>query len=277
MKINILLFAGAVCLAGCSQSNSDEQAARALMAQADANINDGQPDRALALLDSLDRAYPSETAVRREAMSLRPKAMEQVTLRQIASIDSMLLEAQATVDRLSPDFKHIPGDGLEGYYVYSKAYNPNFINAAQAVEPRVNDADYMFYVAAQNRGKATGLNMITVTDRSGATCSSETIPASSARLMKIEGAEMASFLPEEVDSLGRWCSTRGNELASVILSGPKGKVTVKLSPAQAESFGAAYQLASARRRIATGAITREKLDRQLQLTREQQARHSQEQ
>jgi len=274
MKINIMIFAGVLCLAGCSQKNSDEQAARALMAQAEANISDGQPDRAISLLDSLDKTYPAETAVRREAMTLRPKAMEQVTLRQIAAVDSMLLDAQAVVDRLSPEFKHIPGDGLEGYYVYAKAYNPDFINAAQAVEPRINDADYMFYIAAQNRGKATGLNSLTVTDRSGASCPSQAIPATSARLVNIEGAEMASFLPEEVDSLGRWCASRGEELASVVLSGPKGKITVKLTPAQSAAFGAAYQLSSARRRIVSAAITREKLDRQLQLTRDQQARLS---
>lgn len=272
MKYSILFLAGALCLAGCSQKNSDEEAARALMAQAEANINDNRPARAIELLDSLNRAYPAETEVRREAMSLRPKAMEMITIQQIASTDSILLAAQAEIDRLSPEFKHIPGDDLEGYYVYAKAYNPNFVNAAQAVEPRVNDANFMFYIAAQNRGKATGLNSIAITDRSGATCRSEAIPASSARLVNIEGAEMASFLPEEVDSLGHWCAERPQDLASVTLSGPKGSVNIKLNASQAEAFAAAYRFATAHQRRASGAIVREKLDRQLQLTREQQAR-----
>lgn len=272
MKYSILFLVGALCLAGCSQNNEDEKAARALMAQAEANINDNRPERAIELLDSLDHAYPAETAVRREAMSLRPKAMEQITIAQIAATDSILLAAQAEIERLSPEFKHIPGNGLEGYYVYAKAYNPNFVNAAQAVEPRVNDANFMFYIAAQNRGKATGLNAIAITDRSGATCRSEAIPASSARLVNIEGAEMASFLPEEVDSLGRWCAERPESLASVSLTGPKGSVNIKLNAAQAEAYAAAYRFAAAHQRRASGAVVREKLDRQLQLTREQQAR-----
>ena len=272
MKYSILFFAGALCLSGCSQKNEDEEAARALMVQAEANINDNRPERAIELLDSLDHAYPALTAVRREALPLRPRAMEQITIRQIAATDSILLAAQAEIDRLAPEFKHIPGDGLEGYYVYAKAYNPNFVNAAQAVEPRVNDANFMFYIAAQNRGKATGLNALSIADRSGATCRSEAIPASSARLVNIEGAEMTSFLPEEVDSLGRWCAERPDALVSVSLIGPKGSASIKLNAAQSEAFAAAYRFASAHQRRSSGAIVREKLDRQLQLARDQQAR-----
>ena len=262
-KTAIVLIAVA-CMASCSSESPDKKAAEQLLTQINNEYSAGNYSRALALMDTLDTRYHDQLDARRAVTALRPQAIEKVTVERIAEADNMIATATAEIENLSPLMKHISGDDLEGYYVVAAAYDPAFINR-NGVEPRVNDADFRFYVVAQSRSKKIGLNQVALNSTSDQVQTS-VIPASSERVMSVEGSEMASFLPEEADTLGRWATE--HTVNSATLLGSKSHVALKLSQKQAESFATAWRFANAKQRLRSALMLREKLDRQLQTARD---------
>lgn len=85
MNYNILSIAAVVAMVSCGQSENPD--ARELYNQADQAFQAGDYASATILLDSLQKGYPSEIGIQREAMSLRPKVIEKVAMLEIASID----------------------------------------------------------------------------------------------------------------------------------------------------------------------------------------------
>lgn len=261
----------AAMMASCSQADPDKKAAQELLAEATRLMGEGNAEQALALMDTIDTKYASQVDVRREALGLRPRAIEQVTMRQISVADSLLAATQIEINELQGAFTHVSGDDLEGYYIVSGAKG-GFINST-GIEPRVNDANHMFYIVAQISGKTIGINQIILSGADGS-MASQTIPASSARVAAIEGSELASFLPEEVNDLGQWAAEHSGSISKATVAGTKGKQEVKLSADQAAAIGKAWRYASAMQRHRQAALLREKLDRRLQVARDQAAQHA---
>ncbi len=270
MKYKLIILAAALALAGCKKENPDLVAAQDLYQRAIAAYDNGDAMLAKSLLDSIDQKYPAQLEVRRKATVLRPQAIEKVTIQQISSTDSMLAQAQLDIAELEPLMKHIPGGDLEGYYVVADAYNPAFINHS-GIEGRVNDANLLYYIVAQNKGKAIGINAIQLSGNDSA-CRSLPIPEGSARVDVVEGGEIASFLPEEVDTIGQWASV--NKVVGAKLVGSKGNANIKLNDKQAAALGTAWKFANAKGRERQARILREKLERQLQIARDQIAKTS---
>lgn len=268
MKYHILLLAGALALTACKKVDPNQIAAQDLYERATAAYEKGDAMLAKSLLDSIDQKYNEQLEVRRLATTLRPKAIEKMTIQQIAATDSMLAQASLDAAALEPLMKHIPGGELEGYYVVADAYNPSFINTT-GIEGRVNDDNLLYYMVAQNRGKAIGINAIQLT-ADGGQCRSELIPAGSPRVDIVEGGEIATFLAEEVDALGQWASE--NTVKGATIVGAKGNAKVKLSEKQAAALGTAWKYANAKNRERQARIVREKLERQLQIARDQIAK-----
>lgn len=273
--IKIPLFYGLALLSvtyssSCSDKNPEEALAKDYMLQVTNAIDGGDYTIALAWMDSIDQRCPTQVDLRKEVTGLRAKAIEQVTLQQIASADSMIAVSQLSIERFQPLMKHISGGDLEGYYVVANAYDPGFINKT-GIEPRVNDADFNFYIVAQNKGKQIGISSITLNGNNG-NATSEPMPANSARLQVVEGGELASFLPEEVAELGAW--TQDNHVTSASINGKKGNIPVKLSDKQAAAFGTAWAFSNAMLRNRQAKIIREKLERQLQIARDHIANSS---
>ena len=65
----------AIAGSGCS-SKSENPDARNLLAKAENDFNSGNYASSIALLDSLQKTFPAETALQREAMAMRPKVIE---------------------------------------------------------------------------------------------------------------------------------------------------------------------------------------------------------
>lgn len=268
MKYLILLMAGALALGACKKEDPDLTAAQDLYDRASAAYAAGDAMLAKSLLDSIDLKYNDQLEVRRMAIKLRPKSIEKVTIQHIASTDSMLARATLDVAELEPLMKHIDGGELEGYYVVADAYNPQFINTT-GIEGRVNDDNLLYYMVAQNRGKPIGIRAIQLSSDHGQQ-QSQSIPEGSPRVDVVEGGEIATFLAEEVDELGRWASE--NTVNAATLLGSKSNTKVRLSAKQAAALGTAWKFANAKHRERQARIVREKLERQLQIARDQIAK-----
>ncbi len=265
-KFLILALIGA-SLTACSDKNPEEALAKDYMLQVTNAIDGGDYTLAMAWMDSIDKRCPTQIEARKQVTTMRAQAMEQLTLKQIATTDSLIAATQLESEQLEPLMKHIPGDDLEGYYVVADAYKADFINST-GIEPRVNDADFNYYIVAQNKGKAIGIRQITL-NTATSEFSSQSLPAGTARLQTVEGGELASFLPEEVAELGAWAAD--NDVKGAVINGTTGNVPVKLNAKQAASFGTAYRFANSKLRNRQARIVREKLERQLQIARDHQA------
>ena len=264
-----LIGAFALALAACSADDPDKKAAAELVDEITLDLQAGRAAHALELMDTLNTKYASQIEARKQAMALRPAAIEAVTIEQIQHADSLIAVSSVEVSNLEGLFAHVPGDDLEGYYLVKDA-KQNFLGSPASVEPRVNDDNMMFYIVAQAKGKNLGISRV-VLFTSTEQCQSQAIPAGSPRVVDLEGAELASFLPEEVDDLGAWAAEHEADIKGAMIYCASGHKKVALTPAQARAFATAWRYANAKQRQRQGAMLREKLDRQLQVARDQAA------
>ena len=88
-RYSILLAAAlAVGLNSCdSEARKEEKAARALAAEAQTNFDNGNYETAIALVDSIDKAYPAQVEVRRAEIPLRAKALKEFSEHKLVQTD----------------------------------------------------------------------------------------------------------------------------------------------------------------------------------------------
>jgi len=268
------LIAIAFAFLSCSDNDSEEKDAQARLAYADSLISQGNYTLALSELDSIDARYPKMIEVRRHAHDLRPKAIEQLTIKQIQSADSLIAATQQGIAELEGGFTHISGGDLEGYYL-PDGYKANAFTNTTNIQPRVNDADFRFYIVASNNGKYLKINRVSYLI-GGSEYVSNAIPAGSERSSRIEGSEIATFLPEEVDSIGRISANANSPVTGAVIIGENGRQKVTVTPAQSKALVNAWRYGNLRQQLRSALILREKLDRQLQTSRDQLANRSQE-
>lgn len=263
--INKLLatIAVSVMLASCGDSAKDE--AVKLYEQSAKEIENHNYAGALVLLDTLNSRYPDQTAVRRDGLRLRAMAMEGVAADSISSADKALAEATLRLEAIAPKFRHVDSTvGLEGYFlpvgVSEEIMNTN------AIQPRVTDKGY-FYIVANIQGKAIGLRAISLVDGADDMTSAEIAPS---RVINVEGSEIASFSPEEVDGLAPWLE-RHPSASKVVLRGSKSDVTIKLTDKLRQQILECYEYSSALQADRLAKIRREKYERMLVTARDQLA------
>lgn len=263
----LALAACALLLAACAKQDPDKLAADDLIGRIEIELQASRPISAMALMDSVDKLYPSQIEARRKVTAMRPKAIEMASIEQIAKADSIIAATQLQLAELEPRMKHIDGGDLDGYYVADGAGKGAFMNAT-GIQARVNDDNFTFYIVAQTRGKKIGINQIALNTATGEMLSQQ-LPAGSARVVEIEGSELATFLAEEVADLGAWAADNAADIKGAMIYGAKGSQRVALTPDQARAIAAAWQYSSAKMRHTNALMLREKLDRQLQVARDQ--------
>ncbi len=272
LKNFFLAFVTALLVTACHQKNPEEEAANTYMQNANAALQAGDYASALVWMDSVDKRCPNQIDVRLQVTILRAQTMQSATIAQISRVDSLMATSLRDIEALEPLMKHISGDDLEGYYVVADAYKPDFINST-GIEPRVNDANFTFYIVAQNRGREIKISQITLNTETSE-FSSQVLPDGTARLQTVEGGELASFLPEEVYDLGAWAAQ--NPIKGAVINGRSGNVPVKLNDNQASAFGIAWRYANAKLTNRQAHMERERLERQLQIARDHEAEYQSE-
>ena len=256
----VLGVAVAGLMFSCGPSAQERHAAE-LLGEAQAKYDLKDYHASMTALDSLDARCAEVLDVRRKGMELRARNMEALTMVEIPRIDSMRCVAQLAVDSLAPHFVEITNNvGLESYYV-PKGSEKEFGNVS-GIQPRVSQ-EGLFYIAANVQGRRIGLRTL---DFGGAA----TKALAPDRVIEVEGSEIASYLPEDVEDVATWVLATSGPL-SLDMVGEKGKVSVKIPAAGADRIRTAVHYADARQALRTANIRREQLERRLQIARDQAA------
>lgn len=263
--ISKTIFATALCAAVAACGNADREGASALLQESSQAVENHDYRTAIELLDTINSRYRAQTEIRREALVVRARAMEGIAIDSISAGDRALAEATLRVENLEGDFKHIAGTGgLDGYYIPKDASDK--VMTVTGIQGRVSD-DGHFYIVANVQGRAIGLSSVRFSD-AGETAESASISPS--RVLKVEGSEIASFTPEDLEGVGPWLESHGGA-AKCVLVGTKGNAEVKMTAALRKELAAcaAYSAALQAKRLAL--VHREKYERMLAAARDQLA------
>lgn len=263
--ISKTICAAALLSAVAACGNADRDGAAALLQESRQAVENHDYRSALELLDTINSRYRAQTEIRREALVVRAEAMEGIAIDSISAGDRALAEATLRVENLEGGFKHIAGTGgLDGYYLPKEASDK--VMTVTGIQGRVSD-DGHFYIVANVQGRGIGLKLVRFTD-AGETVESASI--SSSRVLKVEGSEIASFTPEDLEGVGPWLESHGG-VSKCVLVGSNGNADVKMTPALRKELAscAAYSAALQAKRLAL--VHREKYERMLAAARDQLA------
>lgn len=263
--ISKTICAAALVLAAASCGNADRDGASALLAESRTAVSNRDFTKAIELLDTINSRYRTQTEVRREALQVRAEAMEGIAIDSISAGDRILAEATLRVQELEGGFKHIDSNvGLDGYYLPKSASDK--VMTTTGIQGRVTD-DGHFYIVANVQGRGIGLRSVQFSD-GGETAASSAIAPS--RVLKVEGSEIASFTPEDLEGVGPWLVAHGGATKCVLI-GSKGKAEVKMTAQLRKELAAcaAYSAALQAKRLAL--VHREKYERMLAAARDQLA------
>lgn len=250
----------ALLLASCGNSNRD--AALQLSQEAENEVKAGNYDEAIILLDTLDTRYASEVEVRRSAMKYRAMAVEGVTIRRINAVDDTLAQLKAKLEEFETQFEYVanPGKGLGGNYIAK-----TLVKGTYDILPRINNEGY--FTISVKISKSIGFENITFVGKEGRV---STKNINSSRLVTVENSEMTVLQQEDVAQAMEWLSDN-NGVDSYELVGSKSTVKQKLSPVMRQAIVETWRFAESKQAYRLALIEREKLERKLQLCRNQLA------
>lgn len=257
-------------LTGCGES-PERKAAESLLQEAEAAILSRKPEEGIQLLDSISKAYPEQTETRRSALALRPKATEIITIREIEQTDSLLAALELEYNQMEGLMKKISDRNLvEPYYVPAKAYNPNFVSST-GVQARV-DLVGQFYLLSSVNGKT--LKHVAVEFSNGKeTVSTQTVKADGETNFRMGNSELITYEPGKCDTIGQFFVDNISVPVKGAFVSENGKKTpFGLTAAQVEAIADAYRYSHSIVDAREAAVHREKLERKLQVARDQMAR-----
>lgn len=263
IKIAVLLaFVGIVAC------NNDKETALQLLEQAKSEIMQHNYNQAVALLDSIDKAYSSEVDVRRQAMNIRPQAIEGMTLREIENNDSLMAVYQSEYVALTPLFKTINNKQLVEPYIVAKSA-PKTVLEKTGIQARITpEGD--FYVISSVVGNALKHTSVSfIADNQTATTSD--VAYDGDRNYRAIGSEMITFIDKECDTLGMFACNNVNRPLTIRFNGAK-TMTITMTTNDVLTFAQTYKYSQLVKNIKSEMRRREFLEQQLSLARDQIAR-----
>lgn len=262
----------AIAGSGCS-SKSENPDARNLLAKAENDFNSGNYASSIALLDSLQKTFPAETALQREAMAMRPKVIEAEATKALAAVDSTYNADIETLKSLKTQLKWIKTPGMiEGYWIAPEVYRSDFMNTT-GIEARVSEIGEFYIVSSVNPAGNLKHQSIGLKTSAG-NAHTQNVAYDGESNYRIGGAEVITFSPAQSDTIGMVArnAVEANQAAgaSVIFYGVKGEKSVKISPAVLKGIGKAYAYSAATIRARDLQVERERLNRTIEIARRQQ-------
>lgn len=262
----------AIAGSGCS-SKSENPDARNLLAKAENDFNSGNYASSIALLDSLQKTFPAETALQREAMAMRPKVIEAEATKALAAVDSTYNADIETLKSLKTQLKWIKTPRMiEGYWIAPEVYRSDFMNTT-GIEARVSEIGEFYIVSSVNPAGNLKHQSIGLKTSAG-NARTQNVAYDGESNYRIGGAEVITFSPAQSDTIGMVArnAVEANQAAgaSVIFYGVKGEKSVKISPAVLKGIGKAYAYSAATIRARDLQVERERLNRTIEIARRQQ-------
>lgn len=259
----VLLIAGSVITA-CSDGDKDK--AQALYNEATAAVEDGEYSKAIELLDSIDKAYPSQVNLRRTGMHLKAKAIEGYTVAELQTTDSLLAVATSDSEAMKEVVTFV-SNPVEGYYVASTQKDVA-VEANEGLHSRISP-DGVFYVISS--AKAGTLSTGVELSANGVRATSAQIQPDGERNDRSRGSEIITFTQMECDTLGHFALDHVGEPLTLTFTGEKNR-SITLPAAHAKALADMYAAANIFRRLRLLQLKKNKLEQQLTIARSQQAR-----
>ena len=244
----ILNYAAAVLLlaaASCSGGQGDESKAQAMLAEAQQCLSTN-PQRAIALIDSLNKTFVKLTDVRRRAMHVRTLADSVLIDGEFAQADSTIKADSLRFVELKPLFAFVKTkDMVEGYYV-AKSLQGKPLFERTGIEPRVDELGNMFIATCVF---GSGVQHTRLVARSGGNSSeSADVPHDGATNYHYTAAngscEMATFHYDKCADLCRFVAENRTNKVSIDFVG-KGKTSIVLGADLLKAFADTYEFSQA--------------------------------
>ncbi|MDY3857668.1 MAG: hypothetical protein ACI30D_04130 [Muribaculaceae bacterium] len=257
--------------ASCSSSSDkggEAGSAADLMAQAKAAVDAQHADEAIALLDSLTKTFPGEIDLVKEAMLLKPQAVEIQSQQAVTRCDSLIEDAKRQIDNLRRSMRYVKEPRMiDGFWVDSRVYNPRFMDGT-GIQARVTDIGQFYIVSSANPG--IGHTSVSLSDGSSSV-STGTVPYDGESNYRHGGGEIISFTPEQSDTLGYFAAQGPGRPMTLLMNG-RGSKSIRLSAAQTEAIANAYALAKAMEQGRNNEVEKQKQQRRIELARSQRQR-----
>ncbi len=254
-------------LAACS-GNGDTQRAQALLGEAREAVNAGRYEEAIALTDSIKRAYPKEIETRREALHVLSLATEKLSLRRLETADSTLAVLGVKGDSLTKLIKFVKNP-VEGYYVTADT-DPMKFSGSTGIQARVSPSGDFYIMSSLPVSKGVRSKSVSVTD-GVETASTSEVPFDGERNDRSFGSEVITFLGVECDDLGRFVAEHRNTPLTLTFNGDR-TFSMPLPAASAAAIATMYDYSTTVRQAKVAAIEKERLSRALDIARSQAAR-----
>lgn len=256
----------------CGSSSSTPDAAAGLLTEAREALDSGDYRRASLLLDSIDSAYPEAIGTRSEAMKLRPRAIEGLTVDAIAEADSAIARAEREIASLQPDMVlHENREIGESYYVPRGIdRGASFINST-GITVRVNSGTGTLYLVSSVNPGRIAQRYVVLGDDGGVSVSTDTIAAGSQANFVSGNSELLEFLPRYCTRLADFFISHDGQPFTATINGDNGSRSVKIDRRAAAAMAQAARLSKAVTIARENALERERLTRALQVAKSQQS------
>ncbi len=259
-KLVAAVFLTAVtALVSCG--DSEKKQAEALFIMAETAAQDGEYDKSIELIDSLDKVYTRQVETRRKAMHLRARAIEGSTVKAIADVSSLRAGLQIKGDSLQALLLKVDNP-LEPYFVFS---GQKRIVGETGIEARMSP-DGMFYMISSLRNPKVNHTYITVS-AAGESARTAEIAHDGERNDRSMGYEVIHYMMPECDSVGSFIATHTNSDITVTFGGTGKTHSFVLTPEQAEGIATLYRAAENAREQRRAAFEEARLERQLEIAR----------
>lgn len=261
----IALGLTACLMAACSGTDRREAEAGNLYNQAVTATDAGNYELAAALLDSIDSSCPRAIEVRRDAMYLRTRVQEGLTLHEISATDSAIVALQVRGDSLKHTLQWV-SNPVEGYYVGRGAGTDP--HGTTGLHARMMP-DGTFYIIS-SLAQGCGHTSVTVST-GGASATTRSVAHDGERNDRSSGTEIITYTPAECDTVGRLIMEHPGARFTLTFNGRKS-FTTTLNPAQQRAIADMMTMVETARQLKMQAGRKSVLEQRLNVLRQQQAR-----
>lgn len=268
--IAVCAIAAGSAFTSCS-SKSENADARGLLTKATEAIEANDAETALALLDSLQKTYPSEIAIQREAIVLRPKAIEIQATAKLVMLDSLKQADLNMHNSAKATLKWIKTPGMiEGFWTPAATYNASFFNST-GIQPRVDEIGQFYIVSSANPAlKHTSVALVTPKGEAA----TQAVAYDGESNYRIDGGEVITFSPAQSDTIGHMASLirQSGDYGNVKIQFRGGRLkNLALSRQQIDGLANAWEYSHAIIRARDNEVERERLTRIIEIARRQAA------
>lgn len=264
--VQIKLIAAAlfgVAVTACG--DADKKKAEALYIMAETAAQEGDYERAIQLVDSIDSCHARQVDTRRKAMHVRARAIEGHTVKAIADVGNRWAQLTLRADSLQARLERVDNP-LEPYYIPA---GQKRIVGSNGLEARMSP-DGIFYMISSLRNPRINHTYITVS-ADGYSARTAEVAHDGERNDRSLGYEVIHYMMPECDSVGAFIASHPGSEISVTYGGGSRTYTETLTREQADGIATLYRSAVNARELHRTSLEKAHLERQLELARKHAA------